>query len=209
MNMKDQSNKISIWALCLSIIAMLLCLLVFILWIFEAIPHSVISADSFIGACVALLGVIVTIAVGAQIVNMMEVKSAQRKYEEELKTALMKLQNQQEMIEANKHENTHLHNCSFAVIMELNKDYAKACYYYMSAVYEGLQTKNSEGNLEFAFYHWRRCLDEGRSMEFAVPSSTKEELKAIDSLFLQLPNSRLILDKYKPLRDEYFKKIGV
>ena len=74
--MKDQSNKISIWALCLSIIAMLLCLLVFILWIFEAIPHSVISADSFIGACVALLGVIVTIAVGAQIVNVMEVKSA-------------------------------------------------------------------------------------------------------------------------------------
>ena len=87
-------------------------------------PLSVITADSFIGACVALLGVIVTVAVGSQIVNVMEVKSAQRKYEDELKTALEKIQQQQVQIEANRHENTHLHNCAFAVVMELNKDYA-------------------------------------------------------------------------------------
>ena len=62
--MKNQ-NKKSTWALCLSIAAILLCLLVFALWTFEMMPHSVITADSFIGACVALLGVIVTIAVGS------------------------------------------------------------------------------------------------------------------------------------------------
>ena len=57
----------------------------FSLWIFDVYPRSVVTAESFIGACVALLGVIVTIAVGSQIVNVMEVKSAQRKYEDELK----------------------------------------------------------------------------------------------------------------------------
>lgn len=70
-NMKDQNRK-SIWALCLSIAAILLCLLVFALWALEVMPHSVVSAESFIGACVALLGVIVTVAVGWQIYNAIE-----------------------------------------------------------------------------------------------------------------------------------------
>lgn len=71
--MKDQNIK-STWALCLSIAAILLCLLVFALWALEVMPHSVVTVDSFIGACVALLGVIVTVAVGWQIYNAIEMK---------------------------------------------------------------------------------------------------------------------------------------
>ena len=93
--------------------------------------------------------------------------------------------------------------------MELNKDYAKACYYYLSAAYEGLQTKNAEGNIDFVFFHWKKCLDDSKAVAFVVPSALKDELKTIDALFVQLPNARLIMDKYKPLRDEYFKKIGI
>ena len=207
--MKEQGNKLSKLAIVLSCVAIVLCLLVFVLWAFDVYPRSVVTAESFIGACVALLGVIVTVAVGSQIVNVMEVKSAQREYEEELKVALNKTQQQQAQIEANRHENTHLHNCAFAVVMELNKDYAKAGYYYLSAVYEGLQTKNAEGNIDFVFFHWKKCLDESKGMPFVVPSALKDELRTIDALFNQLPNSRLILDKYKPLRDEYFKRIGL
>ena len=208
MSEKNRDKKFT-WALLISIVALLLCLLVLALWVFEVMPHSVIAPDSFIGACVSLLAVVVTLAVGSQIVNVMEVKSAQRKYEEELKTALEKIQQQQAQIEANRHANTHLHNCAFAVVMELNKDYAKACYYYLSAVYEGLQTKNAEGNIDFVFFHWRKCLDDSKVVEFVVPSALKDELKTIDALFAQLPNARLIMDKYRPLRDEYFKKIGI
>lgn len=82
--MKDTDKK-STWALLISIVVLLLCLLVLTLWLFEVVPHSVITPDSFIGACVALLGMIVTMAVGSQIVNVMELMSAQRKYEEELR----------------------------------------------------------------------------------------------------------------------------
>ena len=78
MSEKNKDNK-SNWAIGLSIVAIVLCLLALALWIFEAIPHSVILPESFIGACVALLGVIVTIAVGAQIVNVMEIRVL-RKY---------------------------------------------------------------------------------------------------------------------------------
>ena len=73
LNMKDQNRK-STWALCLSMAAILLCLLVFALWAFDVYPRSIISAETFIGTCVALLGVIVTIAVGWQIYNAIEVK---------------------------------------------------------------------------------------------------------------------------------------
>ena len=67
-------TKKSTWALCLAIAVILLCLLVFALWAFEVMPHSVVTPDTFIGACVALLGVIVTMAVGWQIYNAIEVK---------------------------------------------------------------------------------------------------------------------------------------
>lgn len=71
--MKNQNRK-STWALCLSVAAIAMCLLVFSLWIFEVMPHCVIKPKSFIGVCVAVLGVIVTIAVGWQIYNAIEVK---------------------------------------------------------------------------------------------------------------------------------------
>ena len=127
--MKD-SSLISAWAIGLSIVAIVLCLLVFALWIFEAIPHSVIMPESFIGACVALLDVIVTIAVGAQIVNVMEVKSEQRKLEEELKAAHTRLQNQQKQMEDERHHNLHIHHCSIALLAETQGHYPNAIYYY-------------------------------------------------------------------------------
>ena len=71
--MTNQNPK-STWAICLSIAAILLCLLVFALWAFDVYPCSVISVETFIGACVALLGVIVTMAVGWQIYNAIEMK---------------------------------------------------------------------------------------------------------------------------------------
>lgn len=72
--MKESENNKSTWALGISIVAILLCLLVFVLWAFDVYPRSVVSAESFISACVALLGVIVTMAVGWQIYNAIEIK---------------------------------------------------------------------------------------------------------------------------------------
>lgn len=63
----NNSNNKSTWALIVSIVAILLSLSVLVQWIFEMIPHSVISPETFIGACVTLLGVIVTVAIGGSI----------------------------------------------------------------------------------------------------------------------------------------------
>ena len=92
MSENNKDNK-SNWAIGLSIVAIVLCLLVLALWVFEVIPHSVITLDSFIGACVSLLTVIVTLAVGSQIFNIVEVRSIIQEHAQK-QVEVDKLQNQ-------------------------------------------------------------------------------------------------------------------
>lgn len=207
-NMKDQANIKSTWALGLSIAATMLCLLVFALWIFEAIPHSIITADAFIGACVTLLGVIVTIAVGAQIVNVMEVKSEQRKLEEELKTALSRLQHQQKKMDDERYHNLHIHHCSIALLAETQGHYPNAIYYYFGALLSGLQMKDSLDNENFVFDHISKCVVQCKDKE-TIPEHWKENLKNNDKVICSLTDYHWIKERYEPLRDEYFKRIGL
>lgn len=74
-NKKTKKGNKGTLAVLLSMLAVVLCLFVFLLWIFETIPHSVVTPDSFIGACITLLSIIVTIAIGWQIFNAVEVKN--------------------------------------------------------------------------------------------------------------------------------------
>ena len=201
-------TKKSTWALCLSIAAILLCLIVFALWAFEVMPHSVITAETFIGACVALLGVIVTVAVGSQIVNVMEVKSAQRKYEEDLKVALEKIQRQQEQIEEDKHLNAMMHNCNQAKFMQDDKQYGKACFYYVCALYENLQLKTPLGNEAYILSELSKCLQQKDGV-WNIPQKMQEDLKIADALMHQHANYHWIQAQYEPLRGEYFKRIGL
>lgn len=205
--MKTQNTQ-STWALCLSIAAILLCLLVFALWAFEVMPHSVVTPESFIGACVALLGVIVTVAVGSQIVNMMEVKSAQRKYEEELKTALEKIQRQQEQVDEERHRNSLLHNCNLAKSMQDDKQYGKACFYHVCALYENLQLKTPLGNETFILSELSKCLGQKDGV-WNIPPKMQDDLKIADALIRQHANYHWMQTQYEPLRDEYVKRIGL
>lgn len=205
--MKDQNRNI-IWALGISIVSMVLCLLVFALWIFEVMPHCVIKPESFIGACVAVLGVIVTVAFGSQIVNVVEVKSAQRKYEENLKVALEKIKRQQEQIEEDKHLNALLHNCNQAKFMTDDKRYGVACFYYICALYENLQLKTPLGNETYILSEFQKCLGQKEGV-WSIPQKMYEELKNADALMHQHANYHWIQAQYEPLRGEYFKRIGL
>ena len=206
--MKELENKKSTLALCLSIVAIILCLLLFALWIFGVYPRSVVTAESFIGACVALLGVIVTIAVGSQIVNVMEVKSAQRKYEDELKVALEKIQRQQELMEEEQHRNSHLHNCNIAKSMQDNRKCGKACFYYTCALYEYLQMKNHLGNEGYMYQGLHDCL-KMQDGNWKISKEMQTELKNVDKLLQQNANYHWVQGQYEPLRDEFFKRIGM
>lgn len=204
--MKGLENNKSTWALWLSIAAIILCLLVFALWAFEVMPRSVVTAESFIGACVALLGVIVTVAVGSQIVNMMEVKSAQRKYEEELKAALEKIQRQQELMEEEQHRNSHLHNCNIAKSMQDNQECGKACFYYMCALYEYMQMKNHLGNEGYMYKGLHDCLvmQDGN---WSVSEKMQVEILNVNKHIRTNSNYHWVQAQYEPLYAAYLSKV--
>ena len=204
---KKINDKISEWALLISIVALLLCILVLTLWVFEVMPHSVITPDSFIGACVSLLAVIVTLAVGSQIVNVMEVRSAQRKYEEELKTALEKIQQQQEQIEEEQHRNSHLHNCNIAKSMQDERQFGKAYFYYTCALYEYLQMKIQLGNEGYIFKEMRNCLDK-KDGNWVIPEKMQAELRNVDQLLRKTLNYHWIKGQYETLHVEFLKKMS-
>lgn len=204
----NSQDKKSTWAIVLSCVAIVLCLMVFVLWALDVMPQSVITPDTFIGACVALLGVIVTMAVGSQIVYVMEVKSAQRKYEEELKVALEKIQRQQEQIEEDKHLNAMMHNCNQAKFMQDDKQYGKACFYYVCALYENLQLKTPLGNEAYILSELSNCLGQ-KERVWNIPPKMQEDLKIADALMHQHANFHWIQTQYEPLRDDYFKRIGL
>ena len=209
MNEKlTKSNNRLTWALMLSIVAILLSLLVLGLWIFEKIPHSVILPDTFIGACVTLLGVIVTVAVGAQIVNVMEVKSAQRRYEEELQTALEKIQHQQEKLEEEQHRNSHLHNCNIAKSMLDDRECGKAFFYYTCALYEYLQMKEQLGNEGYIFKELHRCLKE-REGNWKISEKMQAELINVDKCLHQNTNYHWVQGQYETLRADFYKRMGL
>ena len=65
--MKEKSSLI------LSAISLVGVVSVWVLWICDSMELSVISLDTFIGVIVALLAIIVTVAIGYQIINAIEV----------------------------------------------------------------------------------------------------------------------------------------
>ena len=207
MNETNLNNKIN-FAIWLSIAAVILCLLVFGLWIFDTIPHSIILPETFMGACVALLGVIVTIAVGSQIINVMEIKSSQNVYEKELKSALETIKHQQHQVAEEQIHNAHLHHCTMAMIAEFQGHYPQAIYYFFGALLTGLQMQEPLGNENYALNHIEICLNKCKEWN-GISSQWHADLKNIDMTIKQLPNYRWVKHKYEPLRNDYFSKIGL
>lgn len=72
MKMKSNNSNLSLW---LSVISLVGVAAFAILWICNVRPQSVVSLDSFVGVATGLIGIMVTFAIGWQIVNAMELKS--------------------------------------------------------------------------------------------------------------------------------------
>lgn len=72
MKMNSNNSNLSLW---LSVISLVGVAAFAILWICNVRPQSVVSLDSFVGVATGLIGIMVTFAIGWQIVNAMEIKN--------------------------------------------------------------------------------------------------------------------------------------
>ncbi len=74
----------------LSLIAIVLAVTMFVLWIWQIKDFAVVSLDTFIGVMVAILGVLVTIIVGYQIVNALDIKNTLKENAVEMQNKMAK-----------------------------------------------------------------------------------------------------------------------
>lgn len=68
------NSKLTIWAFWLSLISIIMSGVVIALWLFKAKTIAIIQLDTFIGVIVALMALLVTIVLGWQIYNAVEIK---------------------------------------------------------------------------------------------------------------------------------------
>jgi len=80
-----------------TIVAFVLCLIEFVLWICNVFSFSVIDAGTFISVLVTILAIIVTIVIGWQVFNIIEFKDKQEKFE--IKQKELQDQNQKSLKE--------------------------------------------------------------------------------------------------------------
>ena len=119
----------------LSVVSLIGVLSVWGLWLCESMKFSVVSLDSFVGVIVALLAIIVTIVVGFQIVNSIEVKEEIRQLKERQEIIL---ENEQKFIKlAN---NSQAGNSSNTAHLYAAKgEYFESFVFFHSALYFAIQ----------------------------------------------------------------------
>ena len=212
-NMSEKINdKKSTWALLISIVALLLCLFVLALWVFEVIPHSVITPDSFIGACVSLLAVIVTIAIGWQIFNIVEVKSIIKEYAQkqvEVDKLQNQLQNEIHKIEIDAeydlHHSMHLHAITLALHCQMQKKHSEACYHCFEAIAESVRMRelmNVDNIFEMLRVNMKAVVT-----SIKLSALDKRELKEMENIIRASKHYHLFADRFENAIVEFYQKM--
>lgn len=209
--MNEQKSKSSIkstWSLVLSIVALLLCLLVFGLWIFEVIPHSVISSETFIGSCVTLMSIIVTIAVGWQIFNVIEMRQMMRQLEEKQKSIDEAQRKLDEEVRENYKHALHVQHMILAESREERHVYVEAIYYYLGALYNSLELQNQPSNNTRIFSKIQDCLAQ-LSEKTLIPEQMYSDIMNMDVSIRASKQFQWFSAQYEQLFKEFVGKISV
>ena len=193
--MKKQSLSIL-----LSLIALVGTISVWGLWICNTLRLSVVSLDNFIGVMVALLGILVTFAIGWQIVNALEIKVKLK----EIDIIKMNLSKQQEdFVEFS--NNIKCENLLTVAEIRLDaKGYSEAFMYALEALSYGVYCHVN--NLEY-------ILDTLAICEEKIPKGRKvykdyyERITMADKKIRSSQNFYAVRLNYTSTYDSFIKKI--
>lgn len=136
------NNKLIRWAFWLSLIAIVMSSAMIALWLLKAKTVAIIQLDTFIGVIVALMALLVTIVLGWQIYNAVEIKEKIFSIKS-LQDEQRELKNELEQARKNIH-NANIHNAFYhSTMMGLGaydgKDYVTAFRFVINALKLSLQ----------------------------------------------------------------------
>lgn len=139
--MENLSKKVN-WAIVLSVVALILVAIMFVLWCCNAGGFSAVSLDTFVGVIVALLAIIATLILGWQIYNAMDLKEKLNKIEA-LETKLKESNRISAQINYSNQLSIYLNTASFC---ESQNSYDSAFAAYHTAFYNAIRTNASDLN---------------------------------------------------------------
>jgi len=145
--MKNKKSKKFSFAHICAYLSLVISVTMIALWCCNAGGFKVVSLDSFVGVIVALLAIVVTLVVGWQIYNALELKAKI----EELNNLKEKLNIQEKKIAEQSNYANHLVFAALADVELYNKQYLKTFSYSMISLEETLlldSPKNVEAILE-------------------------------------------------------------
>ena len=136
------NNKLTNWAFWLSLIAIVMSFAVIALWLFSARTVSVVQLDTFIGVIVALMALLVTIVLGWQIYNAVEIKEKMisiKSLQEDQKHLKKEIEQAERNIKKANIHNAFYHSTMMGLSAGGTKDYVAAFRFLLYALVLSLQ----------------------------------------------------------------------
>lgn len=136
------NNKITYWAFWLSLISIVMSGAVIALWLFKAKAIAVIQLDTFIGVIVALMALLVTIVLGWQIYNAVEIKEKMisiKSLQEEQERLKNEIEQAERNIKKSNVYNAFYHSTMMGLGAGMAQDYLSAFGFLINALALSLQ----------------------------------------------------------------------
>ena len=183
----------------LSIIAIVGVVSVWILWGCNVIELSVISLDSFVGIIVSLLGILVTFAIGWQIINAIEIKAKLK----EIEAIKYNVEEQREQL--NQFAAGTKHETMFILGQDYYRkgDFANAFRCVLISLQHCLLLK--EANNISLVLHLLENLAGNMQMKGTISISDNQEILNTDKIIRSSSKFVFIQDRYEELFRTYLK----
>lgn len=207
--MENLSKKVN-WAIGLSVVALILVAIMFVLWCCNAGGFSAVSLDTFVGVIVALLAIIVTIAIGWQIWAAMDLKSNIAKLDsriQEIENLKKQFGQQQEKIEQLSLKNKHITGFTWGKSAIKDNNWCTAFRYFILSLSASLQL-DSPINVE-SILAFMSEISKKLQPHTKYAKEYYQEIVDADKEIRSLRNFSLIEGKYKESYDKIIAKIEV
>lgn len=199
--MENTKNKKWNLAHFCSYLSLIISITILILWCCNVGGFSVVSLDSFVGVIVALLAIIVTLAVGWQIYNSIEIKSQIEK----LSTLKEKLELLEHTAKQQTGKSQHLISYILGNDACKEKNYLDAFRYFLSALNYSMQLE-SPLNVEPLL----KALEQTNTLSFEEDDFKSEKIKDICTYDNEIRSSscyELIRCKYEIIYNAFCSKV--
>lgn len=204
MKLKTKIN----WAIGLSVAALILVAIMFVLWCCNVGGFSAVNLDTFVGVIVALLAIIVTIAIGWQIWAAMDLKSNITKLDtriKEVENIRDQFKEQEQNMKQLHYKAQHFSHIAIAETYKSRKLFIDAFRFYMSALKCGLKLTQPI-NLQPMINSMIECANSITGAQ-EVKERMRDDILINDESIRKSPLFRIVQDDYEKAYSLFKRKV--